>query len=98
MVDGALAVDDAWRCHAHSEQRALGVGDELVADPADERQRGATGLRLAGVRAAGHDLAVEVDDGADELRRLGDVEADDVAAVGVDPDERRRLADAAGRR
>ena len=62
----------------------------------DERHGGPAGLALALVGAADDDLAVEVDDGADELRRLGEVEAEDVAAVGVDADERRRLADAAG--
>ena len=42
-------------------------------------------------------LAGEVDDGPDELVRLGEIEAQNVAAVGVDVDERRRLADTARR-
>ena len=57
----------------------------------------AAGLALAVVGAADDDLAGEVDEGADEVGRLGEVEAEDVAAVGVDADERRRLADAARR-
>ena len=55
----------------------------------------APGPAVAVVGAPHDDLAGEIDDGADELRGLGEVEAEDVPAVGADADERRRLADAA---
>ncbi len=95
--DDAVGVDDAGAGDADAEQRALGGGDELGADVGDEPDGGVAGGADAVVRAAEDDLAVEVDEGADDLGRLGEVETDDVAAVGVDADERGRLADAAGR-
>ena len=94
--DHALGSDDARAGDADTEQRLLGVAEELPADALDERDRGAAGPALAVVRPAHDDLAIEVDDGADELRRLGHVDAEHVAPVSVDADERGRLADAAG--
>ena len=81
---------------ADAEQLLLAVADELPADAPEERDRGTAGPALAVVGPADHDLAVEVDDGADELCRLGHVDAEHVAPVGVDSDERGGLADAAG--
>ena len=95
--DDAGRVDDAGAGDADAEQRALGVGDQLPADAPQQGHGGLAGLALAVVRAADDDLAGQVDEGADELRRLGEVDAQDVATVGGDVDERGRLADAAGR-
>ncbi len=88
----AVVVDDAGTRHADAEQRAVGVGDEIVADALHERLGAAAGALVAGVAAPHDHLAGEIDEGGDELLGLGEVEADDVPAVGADPDERRRLA------
>ena len=89
-----LVVDDAGARHADAEQRAVGVGDEIVADALDERLGAAPGALVAGVAPPHDHLAGEIDEGGDELLGLGQVEAEDVPAVGADADERRRLADA----
>ena len=73
--DDAVGVDDAGAGDADAEQRSLGVGDQLAADPPDEGDGRPAGLALAVVGAADDDLAGEVDDGADEVGRLGQVEA-----------------------
>ena len=93
--DDAGGVDDARAGDADAEQRPVGVGDQLAADPAHQCHGCPSRLALALVGAPDDDLAGEVDDGPDEPRRLGEVEAEDVAAVGVDADEGRRLADPA---
>ena len=64
----AVVVDDAGAGDADAEQRPLGVGDQLAADPADEVGGGPAGLALAVVGAADDDLAGEVDEGPDEVR------------------------------
>ena len=94
--DHALGRDDARAGDADAEQRPLGIADELAADALEEGDRGPAGPTLAVVGPAHDDLAVEVDDRADELRRLGHVDAEHVTPVGVDADEGGRLADAAG--
>ena len=62
----------------------------------DERLGAAAGALVAGVAPPHDHLAGQIDEGGDELLGLGQVEAHDVPAVGADPDERRRLADATG--
>ena len=88
----AVVVDDAGCRAADAEQRSVEVASD-VAGEAHDRGRGLlAGLAVAGLRVPGDDLAGEVDDGGFDHVVVAEVEGDDVACVGLDAEQRGRLA------
>ena len=90
----AERVDDTGRADADAEHRGLGAREEPADEVGHERHGRLAGGAVEGDLGAGHDAAVEVDDGAEEALVLGEVDAHDVERGAVDVDERGGLAGA----
>ena len=91
-ADGPRArVDDAGRADADPEEGGPVIGAQGVDKLEDELDGGFAVPSFEGQVDRAEDLAAQVDDGAAELR-LAEVEPDQVAAVGGDAQQDRRLA------
>ena len=90
----AVVVDDAGCRAADAQQRAVEAAGDVAGEPHDRGRRLLAGLAVARLRVPGDDLAGEVHDGGFDHVVVAEIEGDDVAAVGLDAQQRGRLAGA----